>query len=111
MKKNLCVIGGCNTSSGSARFTELLSMCEDHQLKVGDVETLPLSSSSHVNQGSLSRICLDFCLVSEGLFSSILNCRLLDNFSVSDHCPLAIQFNIQCLPQNWPFKNSRSSIN
>ena len=110
-EENVCVIGDFNASPGSARFTELLSMCGDHQLKVGDVETLPLSSYSHVNHGSLSRTWLDHCLVSEGLFSSMLNCRLLDDFSVSDHCPLVIQFNIQCLPQTSPVINRRPSIN
>ena len=70
-------------------------MCGDHQLKVGDVETVQLSSHSHVNYFSLSRTWLDHCLVSEGLFSSMLHCRLLDDFTVSVHCPLVIQFNIQ----------------
>ena len=55
MKKNVCVIGDFNASPGSARFTNLLSMCGDHQLKIGDVEILMLSSYSHVNHGSLSR--------------------------------------------------------
>ena len=53
--ENVCVVGDVNASPGSTRFTDLLSMCGDHQLKVGDVETLPLSIYSHVNHGSLSR--------------------------------------------------------
>ena len=72
---------------------------------------LLLSRYSHVSHGSLSRSWPDHCLVSEALFSSIPNCRLKDNFSVSDHCPLVIQFNIQCLPQNSPVINSQPSIN
>ena len=86
-EENVCVIGDFNASPGSARFAELLSMCGDHQLKVGDVETLPLSSYSHVNHGSLSRIWLDHCLVSEGLFSSMLNCRLLHLFHFNKKKP------------------------
>ena len=97
-EENVCVMGDFIASPGSARFTESLSMCGHHQLKVGDVETLPLRNYTHVNHGSLSRTWLDHYLVSEGLFSSMLNCWLLDDFTVSDHCPLMIQFNIQCLP-------------
>ena len=36
-------------STRNAKITELLSTCGDHQLKLGDFETLPLSSFSHVN--------------------------------------------------------------
>ena len=83
------IIAECD-EPGSVRFTESLSMCGDHQLKVGDVETLLLNSYSHVKHGSLSRTWLDHCLVSEGFISSMLDCRLLDNFSVSDDCPLVM---------------------
>ena len=52
---NLYGMGGFNASPGRARFTKLLSVCGDHQLKVGDVETPPLSNYSHINHGPLSR--------------------------------------------------------
>ena len=54
-EESICAIGYFNASPGSARLTELPSKCGDRQPKVGDVETLPLNSFSHVNHGSLSR--------------------------------------------------------
>ena len=40
-KESVCVIGEFNAYPGSVRFAEYLSMCGDHQLKAGDIETLP----------------------------------------------------------------------
>ena len=37
-EENVCVIGVFNASPGSARFTELLSMCRDHHLYVSDLK-------------------------------------------------------------------------
>ena len=53
-EENVCVIGDFIASPGSAKFAELLSTCGDHQLKIGDVENLLLSSYSTVKHVSLS---------------------------------------------------------
>ena len=52
-EEHVCVIGNLIASPGSARSREALSLCEDYQLKVADVDTLPLTSYSHSNSGSL----------------------------------------------------------
>ena len=61
-------------------------MSDDHRLVVGDVGTMPSNSYSRNNYGSLSRSWIDHSLLSKGLFSSMLNYRLLDDFAVSDYC-------------------------
>ena len=40
-EENVCVIGDYNSSPGSQRFFEIVSMCEDNNMKFSDVERLP----------------------------------------------------------------------
>ena len=101
-EEHICIIGDLNASPGSARFREVLSLCEDYQLKIADVDTLPSTSYSHINSGSLSRSWIDHCLVSENLFSSMAECRFHEDFAVSDHCPLIINFDITYLANTLP---------
>ena len=109
-KEHISLLGDLNTSPGSARFGEVLSLCEDYQLRVADVDTLPSASYSHINSGSLSKSWIDHCLVSENLFSSNAACRYQEDFAVSKYCPLIINLYITYLAKTLPVPISLNAV-
>ena len=97
-EEHICIIGDMNASPGSGKFDEIKSLCRDHDLIMADVELLPHNSFSHLNHGSLTRSWLDHSLLSENLARSIIERKLLDDFSTSDHCPLTLDLAVNRLP-------------
>ena len=97
-EENVCIIGDLNAAPTSARFNEVLSLCDDNSMKVCDTLMLDSNTYTHLNQGSLTRSWLDHCIVSEALLESIGDCNTGSDFSTSDHCTLNVSFKLNFLP-------------
>ena len=56
------VLGDFNFNVGSVFYQERILVCEGYGLTFSDVEKLPASTYTHVNNFSLGRTWLDPCL-------------------------------------------------
>ena len=109
-EENVCVIGDMNASPGNSRFDEIKSLCRDHEMVIADVEILPQDSFSHLNHGSLTSSWIDHSLMSLRLLQSVVECKLIDDFSTSDHCPLTLNLAVNRLPTVLPFVLNQPTI-
>ena len=51
-ERNVCVLGDFNAAPGTAFYNDVQHMCEDRDMVVADVRTLPPTSYTHVNMGA-----------------------------------------------------------
>ena len=70
----------------------------DHEMVIVDVEIHLQNSFSHLNHDSLTRSWIDNSLMSHRLLQSVVECKLLDDFSTSVHCPLTLNLAVNHLP-------------
>lgn len=76
-EQHVCVLGDFNAAPGTPFFSDLQHMCEDRDMVVADVRTLPPTSSTHVNMGCLSRTWLDHVVLSPCLHNALDGCTIL----------------------------------
>ena len=67
------VLGDFNCNVGSTFYQEWILACEGHGLTFSDVEKLPASTYTHVNNFSLGRMWLDHYLCSQTVHIAIEN--------------------------------------
>ena len=85
----VCVLGDFNASPSSVHFNELRNMCLEYDLEIADVNYLPASSYTHVNNNSY-RSCswLDHIVVSKNILRSFGDCNIDYGGATSDHFPI-----------------------
>lgn len=77
-------------------------MCSNIDLIISDVQRLPASSYTHVNHGSLTRSWLDHCVASQAVDDAICDIFINNEYCGSDHFPLMINMQTNCLPTMVP---------
>ena len=95
---NICIISDFNPAPNTGLFGDIQLMCEECDLVIADVSTLPPGSFTHVNQGCLSQTWIDHVILSSCLMSVMTDCNILYNSVSSDHFPLTVNLNVAGLP-------------
>ena len=93
------ILGDFNACPGGRYYREWEKVCEDYDLTFCDVNALPDTSVTHVNNATLSGSWLDHCLCTQTVHASIDHIDIDDNYFGSDHFPMVVYLNFLSLPR------------
>ena len=102
------VLGDFNANNGSSFFRHWDAVCRDYDTVFTDVTSLPATSYTHVNKGSLTCSWIDHCLCSRTVHGSIREVSIDYNYYDSDHLPLTVSLDYPCLPVSIPESGTES---
>lgn len=91
---NICIIGDFNAPIDCNRFVELSEMMREYNVNFHDTVMLPPDTYTHVNNGNLAHSWLDHIALSSALAGTVNDCYTEPDVGCSDHCVIAIIFNI-----------------
>ena len=92
------IIGDFNAKVNGEFYEEWLPICEEYNLLFADVQKLPETTYTHVNNGTLTAAWLDHCVMTQTAYNSLLDISVEYNYHGSDHFPLIINMDIEYLP-------------
>ena len=84
----------CNASNTK----QLLSFCDVFKYKLSSQLLLPPNSFPYASEAWGFRSWFDHCISSEDGFSCISEISILNDFFLSDHLPLVVELNLNCMP-------------
>ena len=98
---NLIVLGDFNAAVNTLFESELVNMCNTHQLVVSDYKAYGRGDSgqfTYVSDAHFTTSWLDHVLCSQDIQSKLDSVKILDTLPSSDHLPISIAFNVhlQC---------------
>ena len=94
----LIIFGDFNADVGREYFNEWDSVCDQFGLIFADVNFLPGTTYTHVNNATLTTSWLDHILCSQTVFGAISNISVDENYHGSDHLPLCATLVLSELP-------------
>ena len=91
---NICFMGDFNASPNNSFGALLENFCIENDLLVSDHMILPVTSFTFVSDAHSSTSWLDHIVSSFSVHQAMCDVKVLHNYILSDHRPLAV--NIQC---------------
>lgn len=96
---NMCMLGDFNAGTTNMFGQLLSSFCKDNDFTVSDQILLPADSFTYISDAHGSTSWIDHCISSNSAHQAIAHIKVLHDFIISDHRPLAITFACSTLPQ------------
>ena len=104
------VLDDFNADIGSSFFIHWDAVCRDDDTIFTDVTSVPATSFTHFDNGSLTFSWIDHCLCSQTVHGSIREVSIDYNYYDSDLLPLTVSLDYPCLPVPIPESGTENRI-